>query len=103
LVEAVQVPEDADEDFLNEVFRPLPIPDCAVDEVEESCLVPVHHCAECLGVTGKVAEHQLTIIELMKRLALEGAWALMRRLHPLEDCSHTDSRVAEGELKGATY
>src|SRR6266853_656245 len=93
LVEAMQVPEDTDEYLLHQVLRPLAIPDRPIDEVEKSGLIPVDHCTECLWVTSQVTVHQLTVVELMERLARYSAWAVKRRRFALEDCPHVDSSV----------
>ena len=42
----MQVPVDTDEDLLHQVLRLLPIPDRAIDEVEQARLVALHQLLE---------------------------------------------------------
>src|SRR5947207_72820 len=92
LVEAVQMPEYPDEHLLYQVFGALPVPDRAVDEVEQSGLVAVDERAECLGVPRQVLEHQPAVVQLVERLALPRAWGGRGWGLLFEGCSH-DSRL----------
>jgi hypothetical protein len=78
LIESVQVPEDSNEDLLHQVLRPLAIPDRPIDEVQKPGLIPVDDRTEGLSITAQVTLHQLTVVELMERLALNCAWAFKR-------------------------
>src|SRR5438105_4733134 len=93
LVEAVQMPEYPDEHLLYQVFGALPVPDRAVDEVEQSGLVAVDERAECLGIARQVLEHQPAVVQLVERLALPGAWGGRRWGRLFEDCSHDTGSV----------
>jgi hypothetical protein len=66
----VEVPEHPNEHFLDEIFRTLAITDRAIDEIEEARLIAVDQGAEGLRVTAEVAKDELTIGQLVERLAL---------------------------------
>src|SRR5438034_4318406 len=93
LVEPVQVPESADEDFLDEVLGPFAVPDRAVNEIEQPGLIAVDQGAERLMVAGQVFEHHLAIVELVKRLALQRAGGDGGLCLPFEGCSHKTGSV----------
>src|SRR5438477_5316912 len=62
LVEPVQVAEDPDEHFLHEVFGPLAVANRAIDEVQQTGLIPVDEGAEGLRLTSEVPHDDLPII-----------------------------------------
>src|SRR5215831_18129729 len=62
LVEAMQVPEHADEHLLYEVFCALTVPDSAVDETQQPALVAIHQRAEGLWVARQMPLHDMGII-----------------------------------------
>src|SRR5882724_8110352 len=88
LVEAVEVPEHTDKDLLHEVLRPLPVSNGPIDEVEQPGLVAVHQGTEGLVVAREVLKHQPAIVQLVQRLALEGARRRDYLAIPLESCWH---------------
>src|SRR3989475_7888529 len=88
LVEAMQVPEHADEDLLHEVLGALPVPDGPVDEVQETGLIAIHQGTERLGVPPQVLEHEPPVVELVERAALEPAPGRDGFSLPFEDGSH---------------
>ena len=69
----MQMAEDPDEDFLDEILGALAIADRAIDEVEQPGLVTVHERPERLGLARQVTHHDLSVVELMQRLALQRA------------------------------
>src|SRR2546426_3542945 len=93
LVEPVQVPEYADEDLLDQVLGSFPVPDRAVDEIEQPGLVAVDQGAERLMVAGQVLEHHLAIVKLVQRLALQRAGGDGGLCLPFEGCSHKTGSV----------
>src|SRR4029077_244616 len=87
LVEAVQMTEHADEDFLHQILGPLAIPDAAIDEVEQAGLVAVHQGAEGLGIARQVSLRETAVVELTQRPAVADArrlegWCGHRTLRP---------------------
>src|SRR4029077_17035021 len=88
LIEAVEMPEHADKDLLHEVLRPLPVSNGPIDEVQQPGLVAVYQGAEGLGVAREVLKHQPAIVQLVQRLALEGARRHDYLAIPLEGCWH---------------
>ena len=66
----MQVAEHPDEDFLDQILRPLAIADGSVDEVQQPRLITVHEGAEGLGIARQVLEHQSAVVELVECLAL---------------------------------
>src|SRR2546430_637812 len=88
LIEAVEMPEHADKDLLHEVLRPFPVSNGPIDEVEQPGLVAVHQGAEGLVVAREVLKHQPAIVQLVQRLALEGARRHDYLAIPLEGCWH---------------
>src|SRR2546427_7621582 len=93
LVEAVQMPEYADEHLLHQILGPLPVPDRAVDEIEQSGLVAVDERAEGLPIARQVLEHQPAVVQLVERLALPGAWGAGGWGLLFEGCSHDTGSV----------
>src|SRR2546426_11367118 len=89
LVEPVQVPEHPDEHFLHQVLGPLPVPDRAVDEVEQARLVAVDQGAERLRVASEVALRHLAVVEIVERRPLQRPRARLAR--EFEDCPHARS------------
>src|SRR5207248_3348880 len=73
LVEPVQMPEHPDEHLLHQVFRPFPVPDGPIDEIEQASLIAVDQGAERLRVARQVLEHQPSVVELVQRPALQRA------------------------------
>src|SRR6266702_7224808 len=88
LIEAVEMPEHADKDLLHEVLRPFPVSNGPIDEVEQPGLVAVHQGAEGLGVAREGLKHQAASVQLVQRLALEGARRHDYLAIPLEGCWH---------------
>src|SRR5438552_4977491 len=82
------MPEHADKDLLHEVLRPFPVSNGPIDEVEQPGLVAVHQGAEGLVVAREVLKHQPAIVQLVQRLALEGARRHDYLAIPLEGCWH---------------
>src|SRR5256886_691258 len=76
------------EDLLHEVLRPFPVSNGPIDEVEQPGLVAVHQGAEGLVVAREVLKHQPAIVQLVQRLALEGARRHDYLAIPLEGCWH---------------
>ena len=90
LIEPMQVAEDPDEDFLNQVLRALTVTDRTIYEVEEPRLVPVDQGAKGLGFAIQMPHNHLTIVQIVQRLAPNRArrfdrgsgWErLQRRVH----------------------
>src|SRR5207245_650486 len=70
-------------------FGPLPVPDRAVDEVEQARLVAVDQGAERLRVASEVALRHLTVVEIVERRPLQRPRARLAR--EFEDCPHARS------------
>ena len=70
----MEVTKHANEHFLDEVFRTLPVTDRAIDEAQQAALVAVHQGAEGLRVGAQVSLHDLCIVQLVQRLALYRPW-----------------------------
>ena len=97
----MEMAEDPNEDLLNEVLGPLTITDGPIDEVEQPRLVAVHECAERLGLARQMTHHDLAVVELMQRLALQRALRIDSWHRTLERVAHRAPAVSGGNGQGA--
>ena len=85
----MQVSVDADEDFLDEVLRLLPIADRAVDEIQEARLVPLHELLEGALLPAQKRRDDRSVVHRAKLFADRRCAARRALDHPLHcDVSH---------------
>src|SRR5882672_520660 len=91
--------EHPDEHFLHEVLSPLAVADRPVHEIEQPSLVAVDQGPERLRLTGQVAHHDLSIIQLMQRFTLERSLGVNRGCGTLECGPHSYPCVSNGNTE----
>jgi hypothetical protein len=65
----MKVPVNSDENFLYQILGFLPIADCAVNEVEEACLIALHQFRERALLTVQERRNDLGVFCGAKSLA----------------------------------
>ena len=70
----MNVPVDADEDFLDEILGLLAIADRAVDEVQETRLVSLDQLLEGALFAAEKRGHDARVVLRLELLSYRGAW-----------------------------